>query len=162
MEWVGNSPVSGSMSNASNAPARRLIHPVLAPSESNTIPVTSPMKPPERHETAPQQDRKAPSRNSSASRRSHPPASVCQPGRDQAGAGRIGVDVSRSAIGRYAVRLAESDALHSHGTGSTLVIVIDGNSEQSALIRTTASPRAVLSAIGSIAAHGNDDSTAGT
>ncbi len=74
----------------------------------------------------------------------------------------LGVDVSRSAVGRYAIRLAESDALHSHGTGSTLVIVIDGNSEQSALIRTTASPSAVLSAIGSITAHGNDDSTPDT
>lgn len=64
----------------------------------------------------------------------------------------LGVDVSRSAVGRYASHLAESDSLSSHGTGTTLVVVIDGKSDQSSLIRTAASPDAVLSAIGSITA----------
>lgn len=72
----------------------------------------------------------------------------------------LGIDVSRSAVGRYAIHLAESDSLdslNSDGAGSTLVVVIDGKSDRSSLIRTSASPDAVVSAISAITSHENDD-----
>lgn len=69
----------------------------------------------------------------------------------------LGIDVSRSAVGRYAIHLAESDSLKSDGAGSTLVVVIDGKSDRSSLIRTSASPDAVVSAISAITSHGNDE-----
>ncbi len=74
----------------------------------------------------------------------------------------LGIDISRSSVGRYAVRLAESDSLDCCGTGSTLVVVIDTRSDQSSLIRTTASPDAVLSAVGAITASGSNDTKPST
>lgn len=61
-----------------------------------------------------------------------------------------GINISRSALGRYAQRLRAADTAPSTGHGQTLIIIADLRGDNTKRLRTHLDPDQVLSAIAAI------------
>lgn len=61
-----------------------------------------------------------------------------------------GVAISRSALHRHAQRLRDADSLRANAPDSTVVVIMDLRTGTATQVRTSATPAAVISAIGTL------------
>lgn len=63
-----------------------------------------------------------------------------------------GIKISRSTLGRYALRLRAADTVTAAGQGPTLIIIDDSRSDETKRLRTHLEPGAVLAALATLEA----------
>lgn len=63
-----------------------------------------------------------------------------------------GIKISRSTLGRYALRLRATDTVTASGQGPTLIIIDDSRSDETKRLRTHLEPGAVLAALATLEA----------